>query len=143
MNMMEVNMLSNKGKKILNIIVWVFVTIAIIMMIINGIMEYNWKKNHEKWEADNQAILEDALKTGNITRCEDYIKDPVKCAILVAKIFGLKVCESWGEDLREVLICKAGATGNLSLCYNDSLEAIWQRNCEDITTSVLGRVYGE
>ena len=77
-----------------------------------------------------------------MVRCGDY-KDEVKCVVLIAMSGGVELCDELeGEDLVDVLVCRAAASEDLDICYDDRLSKTWQETCRSIADSALRRIYG-
>jgi len=137
-------MLSDKSKKIINIVVWVAVGIAIIMMIISAIIEVSENHRIAKEEFEQRKILENALENLDSVKCRVYA-DPLKCAAMISRRTNLKACENLVENpLNQsyfVLACKATASENLSFCNTLNKNEKWV--CEELAESAIRRLNNE
>ena len=134
-------MQSDKGKKIINVIVWIVVIATVILMIINAIIQISENKRIARWENEQQKILDDAILNLNTSRCTDYIKYPIGCAIIIAMKTSLESCELINEPEYWVRACKSAASNNLIYCSNLDKYDKWV--CEEIAQSAINKLKNE
>jgi len=134
-------MLSNKSKRIINIIVWIVVAITVLLMIINAIIQISENRRIAKWEFEQQKILENALQSLNTSKCSSY-KYPLGCGVMIARKTSLEACENLGDkESYLVLACKSATSKNLSFCNPLNKYDKW--TCEELAQSAIDKIKDE
>lgn len=117
---------------------YIVLLIAVILLGVNKYLDYQWEKESNEFNAKHEAILQDALASGDITYCNDY-RHTLKCVYLIGKNKNdPTVCDLANFEEPILSGCKASVLEDGNYCKDNLEPGSLVYGCEATLHSLTG-----